>query len=966
MMMDGRKALPQGTILDFQGLKCQIGAEIGRGSNALVYEASYPDAMTREQLHHILIKELFPLHRQGKIHRLEDGSICVEPEAEADFRLHRYSFEAGNRAHLALLASCPDQIGANLNTYPLNGTLYTLLGVSGGVSLSRAGEAPARSLRACALRMMAILDALENFHANGLAHLDIAPDNILLLGSGSRERALLIDYNSALAVGIPQQEDMAVFSVKQGYTAPEVRAGRLREIGFASDLYSVTAVFYRLIAGMPLTSFQMIRPTPPDVSGCDCVKDEPETVRAWVQEILKKGLQSLPARRYQTAAQMRSDLDELIDRIDGVGITHWALWEAGRRQVRRMVSENPALAFLQDTARLFPAMVTDGSETYPAEEHIRGGRESCMLLAGGGMGKTTALLRLALSGDARYTPRQPAVLYVSLYGWQAEEPNYIINSILDGLHFRPETHTYTDARKALGELLDRPAESPALLLLLDGLNEAVGDTQPLLDEINRLSALRGVRLVVAGRSSEEALAFPRLRLTALPDETVQSILSREGLLLPEDMEMRRLLATPLMLSMYIRAGQLEQKQIRIKTANELLGAYLSALQEKAVRDLSEHTDRRWQIDAAVNLALPAIAGEISKKHHALSDAELLPAVEKCYRLLNGRLSRRFFPQWIGRTAAIRGGAKNAEEWYGQTVHDLLWKQLGLIVRDNQGKYAVAHQVIEEYLLGLDRANRRRVKRYHGTRAAILCAALCLAAACCGAAYKAWIAPAPYETAYAENVMARALDAYVGAGRQYELLSALTACALDTPEDFDTQLELFRHALPYGGMSSASAEYYLTAMLETGKVMPWSGKPMDEAACKKLFTLAADREEEYALFASVLQYVMQDAYAGRNYGAQYPQLLSDLLETDADIAAALYQIVCTPHLTGPFADQSATANTYGRLFASISRQNEHLTGEDIKQSRETLTRLEGKRRNQLSDLYACGAFAAYEAQNNQAP
>ena len=139
-------------------------------------------------------------------------------------------------------------------------------------------------------------------------------------------------------------------------------------------------------------------------------------------------------------------------------------------------------------------------------------------------------------------------------------------------------------------------------------------------------------------------------------------------------------------------------------------------------------------------------------------------------------------------------------------------------------------------------------------------------------------------------MARALDAYVGAGRQYELLSALTACALDTPEDFDTQLELFRHALPYGGMSSASAEYYLTAMLETGKVMPWSGRPMDEAACKKLFTLAADREEEYALFASVLQYVMQDAYAGRNYGAQYPQLLSDLLETDADIAAALYQIV----------------------------------------------------------------------------
>ena len=976
--MDHRTALPRGTVLAFPGMPCEVGAEIGRGSNAIVYEGSYRDAQEPNLLHRILVKELFPLEPGGKIYRREDASVAVDPEAEPVFRMHRKSFEAGNAAHLALLEAAPDRIGANLNTFSLNGTLYTLLGVSGGVSLGTLLQAPASSLAECAARILTVLDALDVFHRSGLAHLDIAPDNILLLGSGSGERALLIDYNSAMAVSLPREAGAMVFSIKQGYTAPEIRSGRSGEIGFASDLYSVTAVFFRMLTGKALTPFQAIRSAPPDVSGCPCVSREPETVRSWVQEILRRGLQALPARRYQSAAQMRLDLEELLDRIRGIGITHWALWEAGRRNADRMVRDNPSLSFIRDTASLFPSVVSDGTSSFPAESFFRGAPGHCMLVAGGGMGKTTALLRLALSGAARFAPDAPAVMYLSLYGWQPGEQHYILNRLLDGLRFRPDTQTFEGARKVLHDLLSRPLSSPGgsrpvLLLLLDGLNEVSGDTRPLLDEIRSLASLPGLRLVLAGRAEEAALPFPVLRLMELPEDAVRRAVAEAGLLLPEAQNLQALLRTPLMLSMYLESGRV-RGQARISSAPELLQAYLSALKEKAVRDLPEEADLRWQADAAVDLVLPALAAETERSRGALEDRKLLPAAEKCYRLLNGKLSRRFFPQWIGHTAAIRGGARNAEEWYGQVVHRLLWKQLGLLVRDPAGRYLVTHQVIAEYLLDRGRANQRSIRRYHRVRGllAALCACLVIAGGIAGyravrsslpreATQAPAIALSPYDGDLADMVMSYAASSYYWAAAQNERLRSPAVSARDHPDTFPEKLAEYQSGIPYRGTSSERMLACLDQMLASGEAMPWSGIPMDESSCRSLMSLPESLRNEYELFGEVLAYVMTDDYAFRHYGTEYPALLASLLDTDAEITAGLYQLACVPHQAGKYADPASSmeAELYWGMILDAPVQNS-------RPPEESLADLRRQRNSRLAALRQCGAFYAYEKEKETTP
>ena len=960
--MDSRKALSEGTILHFSGMSCVIRGEIGRGSNAIVYRCSYADAVDPEQYHHVIIKELFPLHKQGKIFRQEDGSIHVDPEGQETFQIHKHSFETGNKAHLALLEACPSDVGANINTYPLNSTLYTVLGLSGGSSLESLQKTPARSLRSCAVRMLCILDALEVFHENGIAHLDIAPDNIILIGNGNRERALLIDYNSTIPVGLNFHADSVVFSVKQGYTAPEVQDGLLQSIGFASDMFSVTAVFYRLISGQAVTNFQVnMRTAPVDILSAPCVQNEPDTVQFWLQTIIAKGLRFVAEKRYQNTAQMRKDLQELLDRIDGIGLTHCALWESGRRQIEKMVRDNPSLSFIKNSAELFPSMVTDGQKVYPSSEYIRNSSKNILLLAGGGMGKTTALLRLAFSGNARYSPDQTAVIYLPLYGWQPDDKSYIVNSILESLHFRTENHSFEEARKALYELLLRPIETrnvsrPVLLLLLDGLNELSGDTKPLIDEIIRLSAMRGVRILVSGRADETALPFERVHLSELTEETVQQNLSKEGLTYPDSEDMRKALKIPLMLSMYLSSGRITGRQIRINSISELLKAYVEALKDKVLREIPDETERRWQIEAAVDFVLPAISAEIHKHNRALEDRELLPVVAKCFSVINGPLSRRFFPNWIGHTAAIRGNAKNAEEWYGQIVHALLWKNLGLIIRDRMGRYIVSHQTIEEYLLGLEKENRRKIRSYHSVVAALAAVFF----ACFGGislfVYNRFVIPQPYNEIYADNVMEHSLNAYVAAGTQYELLSDLTDCAIDTPQNFQQQLNFYKHTTPYLAMSGQEAVQSLNDMMKTGEVMPWSQKPIDQAACKELLTLAEDREEEYKFWGAVLEFVMTDDYAKRHYSSQYPQLLKQLLEIDAQIACKLFKIVCYPHMTSKYADNSLTANNFNKLLMSVSKQNVYLSlskDESIDQARLTLTTLKGNRNDCISGKSKAG-------------
>ena len=78
--MDNRIALSNSQKLYFPSMTVTVEGEIGRGSNSIVYRGTYPD-MHNHELHHVLIKELFPAFRLPKI------AICSRSAFTTSFKL---------------------------------------------------------------------------------------------------------------------------------------------------------------------------------------------------------------------------------------------------------------------------------------------------------------------------------------------------------------------------------------------------------------------------------------------------------------------------------------------------------------------------------------------------------------------------------------------------------------------------------------------------------------------------------------------------------------------------------------------------------------------------------------------------------------------------------------------------------------------------------------------------------------
>ncbi len=712
--MDKRMALPVGWELQFPGLKCVTEEEIGRGSNAIVYRGWYEDASNARQHHPVLIKELFPYQENGGIYRdPQSGHIQITPEGAPVMQMHQDSFRWGNDIHLQMKAMHPEETGANINTYAYQGTYYTLLGFSGGrtldAELSRQKEAS--TLRRIVQRCVGVLDSLKAFHQMDFLHLDISPDNVILLNRGRRERVELIDYNSVIRLCDLAEGTPIHLSRKQGYASPEVRKGDLGKIGPWTDLYSVAALFYFCLMETPLTRMQLSGIAPVSVQTSRFLSGVPATVTAQVQKILAKGLAASVKRRYQSITEMLEEFQELLNRIDGIGITHWALWETCADSVRREIGGNTGLAYLTEEASLYPLELSD-AQGMPVPSLLS--RNSNAVLTGsGGMGKTTLFLRTAWLESQHYRPDRSVVCYISLNDYSPGDDTFLHDKILRKMRFSADTVTYENARHTLDLLLQKPlmtkqGAQPMLYLLLDGYNEISWDPQGLHREILRFSQMDGVTVLIASRNGLPEYPFEQWTVEPLKKKTVQEILGNNGLLVPEEPKIRVLLHNPMMLNLFVRACLSEGSQLKVEDGKGLIYAYLRAITDKELRAMPEDARESWQIRAAVEGVLPLIAG--IAQGQTLSNELLITHISRLYAALNGSLLRKHFPSWIGHFGDIRGNCAQAEDWYRLMVQDILWRRLGLLVRDAEGQYRIFHQEFQETLAPQGKALAAELQR----------------------------------------------------------------------------------------------------------------------------------------------------------------------------------------------------------------------------------------------------------------
>ena len=156
-----------------------------------------------------------------------------------------------------------------------------------------------------------ILDALSYSHRAGIIHRDIKPANVMLTLDGTVK---VMDFGIARAVADTSStmtQTAAVIGTAQ-YLSPEQARGET--VDSRSDIYSAGCLLYELLVGRPpfqgdspvSVAYQHVREAPVPPSHLDPM------ITPGMDAITLKALAKDPEDRYQTAAEMRSDLTRLL------------------------------------------------------------------------------------------------------------------------------------------------------------------------------------------------------------------------------------------------------------------------------------------------------------------------------------------------------------------------------------------------------------------------------------------------------------------------------------------------------------------------------------------------------------------------------------------------------------------------------------------------------------------------------
>ena len=179
-------------------------------------------------------------------------------------------------------------------------TLREILKTEGPLSPQRAMEVTAD---VCA--------ALDFSHRSGIVHRDIKPGNVMITDAGAVK---VMDFGIARALADNAATVTAASSVigTAQYLSPEQARGE--SVDARSDVYSTGCLLYELLTGHPpftgdspvAVAYQHVRENPQIPSSVH------SAIPPALDSIVMKALAKNPLNRYQTAAEMRADLQRAI------------------------------------------------------------------------------------------------------------------------------------------------------------------------------------------------------------------------------------------------------------------------------------------------------------------------------------------------------------------------------------------------------------------------------------------------------------------------------------------------------------------------------------------------------------------------------------------------------------------------------------------------------------------------------
>lgn len=312
-MFDKRKPLPQGWELVFgEEHRYVIAEEIGRGGSCIVYNGFYRNRIGERHL--VKIKECYPYRLE--IERDAGENLTPDLSCKQTFLAEKQKFLEAYRKNTALKTTLGlvNSTANATNIYEYHNTCYVVMTeIEGRDYRSEADE----NLQSLFLHLRTLVRIVKKYHDCGMLHLDIKPENVLLIPE-TKEQMVLFDFDSMVRKEkIQTQPNSWTFSVSDGYAAPELVRGKCSKICEATDVYAIGAIaFYKLFGRTPNAMDSAVGAIY-DFSGMKWkdARYQPVLFRL-MQEFFHRTLAATVRRRYASVDEVLEILEKLIRESD--------------------------------------------------------------------------------------------------------------------------------------------------------------------------------------------------------------------------------------------------------------------------------------------------------------------------------------------------------------------------------------------------------------------------------------------------------------------------------------------------------------------------------------------------------------------------------------------------------------------------------------------------------------------------